>query len=118
MSTIATKRIVGILHPFSETGTEGIYWTIIDNKDDGYEAINTIDSGDYLFVEDNAGMIEWEGYVNMRHDINVEPCPYITGNWQRVCECTVHGLDANVDPETWFQWFVEERPAVLIKRVF
>jgi hypothetical protein len=93
---------------------------VLDNDRDGHDALNTINSGDYLFVEDNAGMIEWEGYINMRDDINLEPYPYTDrgDKWQRVCECTVHGLNATVDPETWFQWFMEERPAVLIKRVF
>jgi len=111
------KRIVGVLDPFWETGSEGIHWAVTDNELMGYDALNILEDGDYLFIEDGFGNIDWEGCIDLRKDTNLEPFPYNDrgDKWQRVNECTVHGLQDGVDPKRWFDWFAEERPAVLIK---
>ena len=112
-------RIIGVLCAFAETGTEGIHWTFLDNSMVGYDALNILADGDYLFIEDGKGGIEWEGTIHIEYNRCKKPCPFGdgTGHWQRVHNCTVHGLQKGVRATTWFKWFVEERPAVLIKKV-
>jgi hypothetical protein len=111
-------RIIGTLCAFAETGTEGIYWSFIDNSMVGYEALNKLEDGDYLFIEDGNGGIEWEGEVRFDHEILKKPlplAPHLT--YQRVLGCSVHGIQVGVDPLKWFEWFSTDRPAVLIKRI-
>ena len=45
-------RIIGTLLAFAETGTEGIFWAFADNDMVGYEALNILADGVYLFIED------------------------------------------------------------------
>ena len=114
------KRIVGVLEAFSEQGTEGIHWAIIDNDKTGWDSLIIVEDGDYLFVEDGNHGIEWEGNVQLQANINLEPFPFNNKEqtWQRVNNCTVHGLQKDVEPNVWFEWFVTNRPAVLIKGQF
>jgi len=111
------NRIVGVLEAFSDQGTEGICWAIIDNDKTGPESLLSVNDGDYLFVEDGNGGIDWEGTISLRTDTNLEPYPFNDrgDHWQRVKNCTVHGLQENVEPNVWFEWFAMNRPAVLIK---
>ena len=113
-----SERLIGTLDAFAETGTEGIYWAFLDNAHTGYDSLNILADGDYLFVENGNGGIEWEGQIKLVYDTNLEPYPFNDrgDNWQRVLGCTVHGLQKNVDPLIWFDWFASSRPAVLIKR--
>ena len=111
------KRIVGVLEAFSDQGSEGIHWAIIDNNKTGWDSLTAVEDGDYLFVENGNHDIEWEGNVALRKDTNLEPFPFNDKgySWQRVNNCTVHGLQEDIDPNVWFEWFVTNRPAVLIK---
>ena len=109
-------KIVGVLEAFAEQCTEGIRWTVIDNAMIGYASLNPVEDGDYLFVEDGNGNIEWEGAIHLDYEMNRRPHSFHpTGTWQRVQNCTVHGLQSNVEPTVWFDWFTSNRPAVLIK---
>lgn len=118
-STVLAKmtRIVGVLEAFSDQGTEGIHWAIIDNDKIGYDSLVMVNDGDYLFIEDGYGKIEWEGTVNLRTDTNLEPFPFNDRGdfWQRINDNTVHGIQENVEPNVWFEWFAMNRPAVLVK---
>lgn len=101
---------------FYETGTEGVFWSICDNNKTGYDALAPLKNGDYLFVEDGKGKIEWEGTVALDYDTNRISRP-TNPNYkqQSVAGYWVHGLQIGVDPELWASWFLEERPAVVIK---
>jgi hypothetical protein len=109
-------RIIGTLEAFSEQHTEGIVWAVFDNSAAGYASLNILADGDYLFIEDGKKGIEWEGTVKFDYDMNRRPCQFTEhGTWQRVNNCTVHGLQTGIDPKKWFKWFTSNRPAVLIK---
>ena len=117
--------ISGILEPFSEQGSEGIVWCIYDpahNKADGKRqltGLHAIEAGDLLriFTDESRRTVAWEGPVRFEHDSHKAPLPLTGGkvHVQRVRDCTVHGLPQDVDAETWFDYFVQERPATLIK---
>lgn len=112
---LTPNRIVGVLDAFSETGTEGVLWAIIDNDKTGYEALNILRNGDYLFVEDGNGNIEWEGKVQLEYESNEQPYPNNPAYGQQaILGYWVHGLHVSVDPEKWAKWFLESRPAIVI----
>lgn len=109
-------RIIGTLEAFREPGSEGIQWAVFDNAAMGYAALNILQDGDYLFVEDGNQGIEWEGTIKLDYEMNRRPHSFHpTGTWQRVNNCTVHGLQSGIEPGKWFNWFTSERPAVLVK---
>lgn len=108
--------IVCSLIAFFETGTEGVHWAVYDHDKVGYSALHILQKGDYLFIEDTKNKIEWEGGI----DYDFETCLEVrsitpTFKQQQVGGFWVHGLQKSVLPEKWLTWFLEERPAVLIK---
>jgi hypothetical protein len=107
--------IVGTLDAFFETGTEGVIWAVNNNNEDGWAALNILEDGDYLFVEDGYGGIEWEGVVDLDYDIR-KAARQSGAMQQEVCGYWVHGLQRGVNPETWGAWFFDNRPAVLRKK--
>jgi len=110
-----TKRIVGMLDAFFETGTEGVLWAILDNDLTGYDALNILKDGDYLFVEDGLSQIEWEGTVKLDWKINWREFPQNPGHGQQeVYGYWVHGIQEGLDPALWAKWFFEGRRAVAI----
>lgn len=109
-------RIIGVLEAFHETGSEGIRWAVIDNGAMGYASLHILEDGDYLFIEDGNKGIEWEGTVHLDYEMARRPHSFHpTGTWQRVNNCTVHGVQSGIEPIKWFDWFASERPAVLVK---
>ena len=108
-------RITGILEAFWETGTEGVHWAILDNDQTGYDALNILKDGDYLFVEDGKGMIEWEGEIKLEYERRYRPYPE-NPEWgqQEVFGFWVHGFQENVDPEIWATWVFQQRVASAI----
>lgn len=115
------NTVIGTLIGFFESGSDGVLWSIYDNNSTGYESLNILKDGDYLFVEDGNKGIEWEGYIKLeyirfatlRGGAN-NMLPYFQ---QQVAGYWVHGLQDGVDPEVWARWFFEERSAVIIKGV-
>ena len=111
------NRVVGLLDPFFETGTEGIIWSVIDDDARGYDALAPLIDGDYLFIEDLERAIVWEGEIKFEYTSN-----YVkrgaSGGQQAVFGYWVHGIQEGVEPETWATWFMEGRRAVLIKGGF
>ena len=113
-----TCRILGTLLPFAEAAELGTFWAVADNNLTGYDALNILQDGDYLFVEDGNTQIEWEGAINLNRTTNLKKHPYDSNRMrQLVNDCVVNGIQEGVNPERWLLWFLEERPAVLIRRV-
>ena len=109
------KRITGTLDAFWETGTEGVHWAILDNALAGYDALNILRDGDYLFIEDTNGQIEWEGTIKLDWKTNWREYPQNPPyGQQEACGYWIHGIQEGLDPELWAKWFFEERRAVAL----
>jgi hypothetical protein len=113
-------KIKGVLHLFSETGTEGGWWAIQDerhirkdpNNPTGeswsYDGLNVLHDGDKLTVydkEDQAKVL-WKGIIDMKM------LPLFTeeagGLW-------IHTDQNGIDRATWSKWFFDGNPALLEK---
>lgn len=119
MTHISARTIEGTLEPFSEQGTEGIVWCVYDpasNAGDGRKTLsglNKLDNGDLLriFSDQSRKTILWEGVVQLdmtTAGASDTPAKQVKGR-------AVHGVQATVEPETWFDYFAAEKPATLIK---
>ena len=53
----------GRLHPFSDMGTEGIFWCILEDDKNGYDGLVSIEEGDYLTIFKANGYPDWEGTI-------------------------------------------------------
>ncbi|VVC06104.1 Uncharacterised protein [uncultured archaeon] len=111
-------KIIGILHLFSETGTEGGWWAIQDishiHQDSSipggfrwdYEGLHIIKSGDFLKIFNPDGTIYWKGTIELQpydeftHDAN--------GLW-------IHCDPKNVDKNFWYKAFFDQYNGELIR---
>ena len=69
-----SKIIVGVLHGFFETGTEGVIWAVEEDGKNGYEALKIIDKNDELIIYNVDNTIKWEGKIDP--DFKVGWCAY------------------------------------------
>ena len=105
-----TGRIEGELIDFFETGTEGVIWTIDDERRHGREALETICEGDNLTIEDQLGVVLWKGVIRcdkkigwQRYRMNPEYGQQTAlGHW-------VHWIQEGFKADDWVRYFI--RPA-------
>ena len=110
--------IKGMLEPFSETGTEGVVWSVNDESKTGYDALNCLGRGDHLAIFDlvNPKELIWYGNIDLEYERNKQPFPHNPEySQQAVFGYWVHGFQKNVEPEQWATWFLKAYPCQLIK---
>jgi hypothetical protein len=106
-ATRRTGRIEGELVDYFETGTEGVVWTIDDERRHGREALETICEGDHLTIEDQLGIVLWKGVIRcdkktgwQRYRMNPEYGQQIAlGHW-------VHWVHKGCKPDDWARFFI------------
>lgn len=104
----------GLIHFYSETGTEGGHWAFQDeqhirpNGSWSYEGLYILEDGDYLVIYDQRGVNRlWEGIIELTlHPLFQEE---VFGYW-------IHADQKGVDRETWGKWFLDCLPAEMIKK--
>lgn len=107
--------IHGELEAFWETGTEGVYWSVIDPSLPGYDGLWNLNDGDHLRVLDADDTVLWEGVIALEYEQNWQPYDDDDAEYgqQAVHGYWVHGLQQEVDPETWASLFFLRQRAVL-----
>ncbi len=108
----------GVLHLWSETGTEGGYWAFQDERFIApnstnfsnvwsYDGLHVLKDGDELaiFSKENSSEVVWSGKISL-HSL---PCfsEHAEGFW-------IHADQNGIDRKTWTRWFFEQYPAELI----
>ncbi len=101
--------IKGVLEPFCETGTEGIIWSLQDEKHiapDGsysYDGLNGLEDGDFLKVFNDAARkkVIWQGEIKLKYP------PATQFN---------RGVQDGVNERTWTKMFFDEKPGTLYKK--
>lgn len=100
--------IKGLLYAWSETGTEGIYWSIQSDykeKQCSYDNLFVLENGDYLKVFDENKLV-WEGVIDYDYEVGWKPYPRNPDYGQQcVCGMWCHGIQKGVEPEIWAEWF-------------
>ena len=110
--------IKGMLEPFSETGTEGIIWSVYEDGKTGYDALHCLGNGDHLAIFDlvNPAEMVWYGNIDLEYESNKQPFPFNPEySQQAVFGYWVHGFQKDVVPEQWATWFLKAYPCQLIK---
>lgn len=114
----------GKLEPFFETGSEGIHWSLYDEKTPGYAGLYPLQNGDYLTVFGPDGEIVWLGEVRLEFERNYRSYP---ANPQYGQQCSfpygpdgpglwVHGFQETLDPEAWSRMFQQCLRAKLVRK--
>lgn len=110
MSDSEVLKLDGHLYGWWETGTEGVYWSLVTDwgaEQVSYENLWTLEEGDELvtYQEDSAvlwsGVVKWDRKTRWRrYPLNPEH------GQQEVGGLWVHGFQAGVDPEVWADYFM------------
>jgi hypothetical protein len=105
------KEISGTTLAYFETGTEGVLWAIIDESvpQGSYEGLIILNNGDYLEIFNKNNEPLFKGIIDFDFKKNWTPYPLnpkygqqaIGGYW-------VHGVQKDIDPDTWLSWFLGE----------
>lgn len=102
------EPIKGVAHAFCETGTEGVIWSLQDEKyisggQWSYDGLNCLEDGDFLKVFNDAARkdVLWEGEIKLKYPGTLE--------YNR-------GIQDGVDERNWAKMFFDEKPAMLIKK--
>jgi len=100
-------KLVGTLHFYFETGTEGGFWAFEEEgRQGGYDGLHLLQTGDSLVIYDivDREKVVWQGEIELDFFPSFE-IP-IGGMW-------VHSLQVGVKRELWGSWFFSENPAIL-----
>ena len=96
-----------------ETGTEGVLWAVVVDEKPGYDGLYILKDGDRLtvFDRDNQAKVLWSGVVDLEYESNKQHATY-NPNYvaQAVFNHWVHGLQRDLDAETWAQYFFSGNP--------
>lgn len=102
------EPIRGVTHAFCETGTEGVIWSLqderhISNGQWSYAGLNCLEDGDFLKVFNDVArkVVLWEGEIKLKYPGTLE--------YNR-------GIQDGVDERSWAKMFFDEKPAMLIKK--
>lgn len=101
----------GALEPFIETGTEGVIWSIAKYGFDGYDALETINSGDKLTVYSKVlnGKIDWQGIVKFSKKFDVAKPVSNEKFALKVIRDSLH-----LKSEAWLKLSFQNRPCKII----
>jgi hypothetical protein len=103
-------EILGTLHNFSETGTEGSWYSVFEHGKSSYDALHTLENNDYLVIYQNLQTI-WEGFICRDMTLNLTNETGYPYPRQVVNGVIVHWAQRQVDLEKWGQWFDQELEA-------
>ncbi len=100
------KVIFGSLEPFSETGTEGIVWSVDEYGKSGYDSLNMLEKGDLLTVYSSVseGDLEWKGRVHFRRSSD----PVKIGGVHQT-----RNIPEHMNPDRWLQMCFDNRPVLV-----
>jgi hypothetical protein len=109
--------LTGKLAAYFETGTEGVLWSFYEDGKTGYDALVILKKGDVLQVFNDVARTQeiFHAAVDLEFDTHKEKSAYSDSREQQtVSGYWVHGLQKDIDRETWSKMFFDEKPAHLI----
>jgi len=124
------ETIKGTLFLWSETGTEGGYWALQDERfitppvegSDwkwpkwSYDGLKVLEDGDYLKILSPDGTTYWEGTINLKkHPVFTESVPVEDANTGLRLGMWIHADQNGIDRHTWAVPFFKEYKGELTK---
>jgi len=104
----------GRLEAYFETGTEGVYWSLVDPGRPGYDGLWTLRNGDQLRIIDTTDETLWSGEIQFEYTTNWQPYPMNPEHGQQAVQgFWVHGLQEDFDPDRWATLFLQSYRAEL-----
>jgi len=115
------RRIEGELIDFFETGTEGVVWTLEDDRRIGRAACETICEGDHLTIFDRAGNVLWRGVIRCDKKSGWRRYPRNPQYGQQsALGCWVHWIQKGFRPDDWARFFIRPKydrlHAILVRK--
>lgn len=111
--------IKGTLDSFSETGTEGIIWSVYEDGKQGYNGFHCLKKSDHLTIFDptDTSVVLWDGNIDLEYKRNYYPFPANPQYGQQAIQgLWVNGIQRDVEPDDWGKWFFNHYPCELIKK--
>jgi len=115
------ETIKGTLFLYSETGTEGGYWAIQDERFIepptetwptprwSYDGLYPLQDGDYLKILNPDGTIYWEGTISLKqYPVFTESVPVEDANTGAHLGMWIHADQNGIDRHTWAVPFFKE----------
>jgi hypothetical protein len=123
----------GELEAFSETGTEGIVWSLLSNipvnpqigkeTHSYYDRLVCLEPGDHIIIYDKDFAIDgykfivWEGDLDLEIESHKETNAFgFTG--QAIFNMWCHGLQKTPFVEQWAIYFMKSYPAKIIRKEY
>ncbi|MHB0963432.1 MAG: hypothetical protein ACYC5V_09525 [Gemmatimonadaceae bacterium] len=104
------ERVDGHLYAWWETGTEGVYWSLVTDwgaTERSYDNQYVLEEGDILTIFDEDGSVAWHGTIEWDLRTRRMTSPFNPDRIQQeVGGLWVHGLQCGVDPELWADFFM------------
>lgn len=109
----------GVLELFWETGTEGGYWALQDERfisnrgtekeSYSFEGLRILRDGDVLtiFSREDKAKVVWEGVISLQQRSSFE---------ENVNGFRIHANQKGIEREKWAEWFFDKYPAKLVTR--
>lgn len=112
-------EIYGKPHAYFETGTEGVYWAVIEDNVSGYEGLHILENGDHLTIYSNnvEGQALFSDFINKDTVTGLQPRPFNPDFKQQVAlGMWVHWIQEGYDPDKWAEFFINENLRVKLLR--
>jgi hypothetical protein len=103
-----SKPIEGILEPHFETGTEGVIWSVYEDRSNlfyrDYTKLHTLKDGDHLTIcaPDNKTVV-FKDFIDLDWHAGAVHDPGPGG--QEALGMWVHGIQRGFDPDDWARLF-------------
>lgn len=104
--------IEGQLDCFSETGTEGIYWSLLENGKSGYDGLHILKNNQKIIIYNNDDSILWEGVIKLEYSSSIQSNGFGFRK-QAINNLWVNGIQENIYPDIWLSMFVNKLKAKL-----
>ncbi|MFA5133633.1 MAG: hypothetical protein WC459_02410 [Patescibacteria group bacterium] len=102
-------KLTGVVIGFYETGTEGVYWSLLIDGKRGYEALQGIAAGDFLTIYNEDNSIAFQGKIEPDCKIGYQPYP---GNPKFGQPCAlgfwIRWTQKGWQPDDWAALFLRE----------